>query len=551
MMFSPSHLQSVPDYCSANGSVEIGSLSISSPNESQFFGSSSGVFFVNTVLRAFAEVTPGTPSAETTTQVTGAKSPNAVPVESCIAEPSNDSDMRPAPTPVEQSYNFAIENPKTYGISENGLGRPPAPEVAQRLVMSYFEHWHPILPFLHGPTFLQEMEAFYASDAVNYQNDILPQARDHKTRAVTFQCILNIANMDMTENVSLVESTSALMSLLGQISMKHDVPSLQALLAAQLYLIASMSLQAASTVGGMLWRNIFHAGFHRCPVRYVQLSDHDCEIRKRILWSTYAMDRYLSQALGHPLGIQDPDIDVCVPGARELNRPVPKPINSRELQDSEKAMLLHLPEGHPGLNQQDSLNQRTTSQSEAISQSATSYSDTCQDQYRSLKTKQPRHSGEDVLAAYIGYSRITGHVLELFHKSIHNRSVNNDSILILTSEVHAWWNNLPQKLQDLPIDDKQEGSIYSFAPFFTVIYQQLILLINRPSLSLNPTRPAFKSSLQICIGASRSIISTLKIHYKNRPHHSAPGILSSTWMAGLVIAFACQLNAYPSQKGLV
>lgn len=30
----------------------------------------------------------------------------------------------------------------------------------------------------------------------------------------------------------------------------------------------------------------------------------------------------MSQALGLPLGIQDSDIDVCVPGTEELHRPV-------------------------------------------------------------------------------------------------------------------------------------------------------------------------------------------------------------------------------------
>lgn len=539
-----SHLAST----SAVRPVEIGSLSVSSPNESQFFGSSSGVFFVNTVFRAFADSTPGSPSLNTAAQDTVRGSPSEVPVESCIAEQSDDADTPVVPAVSEEAYDYSTGNVKTYGVS--GLGRPPSLEVARRLVMSYFELWHPVFPFLHGPTFLREVESFY-TNARNPPSRIRSQLRENTRRAVIFQCVFNIAAMDTLDNVSPIESASTLMSLIGELSIKHDTPSLQALLAAQLYFIASMSLQAASTVGGILWRNIFHAGFHRCPCRYAQLSHHDREIRKRIFWCTYATDRYLSQALGHPLGIQDQDIDVCVPGTRELHRPVPRMIVSRSGQNSEKEILLHLPDGHPDLAQ--SPDEEIVPQNEPVIQGAnpgirSGSSATQQGQYPPSK-EQPRHSGEDVLASYIGYSRITGQVLELFHKSIHKRSVDHSSILILSSEVHAWWNGLPQQLQDVSTDDSR--SAYNFGPFFTVIYQQLILLVSRPFLSLHPAKPAFRSNLQTCIGASRAIISTLKDHSRNRQCLSAPGILSSTWMAGLVIAFACQLNAYPSHKGFL
>ncbi|KFZ13904.1 hypothetical protein V502_06352 [Pseudogymnoascus sp. VKM F-4520 (FW-2644)] len=532
--------------------IEIGSLSTSSPNESRFFGSSSGVFFVNTVFRAFANSAPESPTRNDPapdTESTGQSS-----VNNCIAEQGEDVDTSLEAT--QSSDGSASVVTKSYGITERRLGQPPSPEMARQLIMSYFEIWHPIFPFLHGPTFLNEVELFYAKET-NLSSGTSSQIRENTRRAVLFQSIFNIAALDgpgiTLPPESHIQSATALVSFIGILSAKHDTPSLQALLAAQLYLISAMSLPAASTVGGVLLRNMFHAGFHRCPTRYVQLSQHDCDIRKRIFWCAYATDRYLSQALGHPLGIQDSDIDVCVPGTKELHTPVTRPAQSKDSKNRENEVLLHLPDGHPD-SEPKSLKINTRASNATIRHANTlDYRSNSVDappflDRPSPSTIPPPRGGQDVLASYVGYCRITGRAIELFHKSIHHRSVEDSKILTLTAEVHAWWNSLPQKLQDLPATNRSLPT-HSFAPVFTIIYQQLILLVNRPFLSLIPDTPQFRSSLQTCIGASRIIISTLKDAALRRQCLSAPGILSGTWMAGLVIAFSCELNMYPCSKG--
>ena len=99
---------------------------------------------------------------------------------------------------------------------------------------------------------------------------------------------------------------------------------------------------------------------------------------------------------------------------------------------------------------------------------------------------------------------------------------------------------------------EQRGHVgYRCGTFLTVIYQQLILIVNRPFLSLKPTTPEFQSGLQTCIGAGRSIISTLREQSSRRQCLAAPGMLSSIWMSGLVISFACELNIYPLTKAIL
>jgi hypothetical protein len=81
-----------------------------------------------------------------------------------------------------------------------------------------------------------------------------------------------------------------------------------------------------------------------------------------------------------------------------------------------------------------------------------------------------------------------------------------------------------------------------------MLYNYLILVINRPFLSLPPDRRQFQSSLQTAISASRNIIVGLKQHTNDCFLMAWPVTLSATWMAGLVIAFGSLLELYPVTK---
>jgi hypothetical protein len=167
-----------------------------------------------------------------------------------------------------------------------------------------------------------------------------------------------------------------------------------------------------------------------------------------------------------------------------------------------------------------------------------------------------QHQREMAFMSYVESGKLTGRALELFHKSILVRSVRRSSVLILVTDVHKWWNSLPPTLQGTPATTNsstsprsQDDEPFHFGPFFTVLYHHLILLINRPSLSLPPSTPEFNSGLQTCIGAARGILSALRAQIDAKQALFWPGFLSAAWMAGLVLAFACQLEQYVWSKG--
>ena len=60
----------------------------------------------------------------------------------------------------------------------------------------------------------------------------------------------------------------------------------------------------------------FEAGLHRCPDRFIRTFRlaEERELRKRIFYSLYSLERLLSAEFGIPLTMNDTDIDTCLPG---------------------------------------------------------------------------------------------------------------------------------------------------------------------------------------------------------------------------------------------
>ncbi|KAL4929439.1 uncharacterized protein BDV17DRAFT_281414 [Aspergillus undulatus] len=491
----------------------IGSLTAQSPQESQFVGSSSGVFFINTVRRAFGNSSSEFPQAE----------------ETLVGSEVTLYPTSAGQTPVSQwEYDSSIACV---------LGQAPPQHLARDLMMVYFKVWHPLFPFLHGPTFLHAMESLYLEQEQSQSDPQFQNTSRNKHNiswTTIFQCVFHLASLTSPDlqlppecRIQPPISTS-IQTLLSPLTARHDLLSLQALLASQLYLVATMSLRTASTVGGCMLRSMLHAGLHRCPFRYRELSasSQHRHLRKRIFWSAYALDRYLSQALGLPLGIQDSDVDVCPPGRPEVHKP-----------------LQHLP-----------IPEADTSQF-AIPQTEG-------------EAEQARK--ETPFASYVQSGKLTGEALELFHKSIYVRSISQTSVLLLTTSVHKWWNSLdlppsPPKPKPHPhhpptlarpsetqteIETEIETP-FNYTPFFTILYHHLLLLLHRPALSLPNTTPEFASALQSCISAARHILLALNAQRECRQALFWPGFLSAAWMAGLVLAFACQLGQYVLGKGVL
>lgn len=454
---------------------ETGSLTQPSPHESRFIGSSSGIYFINTVKQAF----------EQSGQEYGPRIPAA---EDTVGGEDDYTSTRNSPA-REQGLDVIFTSQGTIEVINNGdLGLFLSYEVAQSLAIEYFKTWHPLLPFLSGPEFLRELQAVYQDPRMTHGPGTVQLDRRQLCFMIILQCVLGVGASGSSITAHGPMPTRAdLLHLVSSLASKHDILTIQTVLAAQVYCVSTMALRTASSLGGLLSKMLYHAGLHRCPYRYPQLSNEDRELRKRVIWSSFALDRYICQALGIPVSLTEAEIDVCIPGRDELHGKVAS----------------------------------------------------------ASPRQSPNISREIVLSNFVDHGRLVGRALEIFHVSIHARSQDPRSVLFLRSDVDRWFNNLPEEPKLTADSSAAEQQIARFLPFFHVLYEQLVITTNRPSLSLPRNAPEFHHGLQITLRAAKKTI----IAMEKQANLFWPGYLAATWMSGLVISFACQIGLYTIGQG--
>ncbi|WQF78956.1 hypothetical protein CDEST_03970 [Colletotrichum destructivum] len=553
---------------------EIGSLRALANGESQFVGSSSGVYFINTVKRAFAtpdataaDANQHATAADANQHATGAEPSDDPSPEDCIVGGGEDADITaPGSRPEHEETTRTSAQSDDHVSSPfsstgrdfmDGMNNLPDYSVARELVLAYFRIWHPLVPFLQGPECLAELESLYRLNS---------HPGSHRSSSVsllvTFRCIFNIARLEKDGPVDMgstaIRSPSDLLPVLSVLALRCDTTSIQALLCAQVYFISTMSLRHASSVSGLISKSIFQSGMHRCPVRYEHLSPDERSMRKRIFWSFYVLDRFVSQSLGHPNGIQDSDIDVCPPGQRDLHEPVMKSGLSPGSADD---TTLHLPSNHPGRvatpsagkiqGRDPSTETETEPEQEDQEQdpggAAAAQTPAGDELRRSAAIVRHRRETQAVLENHVRHSKLVGRVLEVFHKSIHARHLDNQTVLFLKADVSAFGNDLTQ-----PRLGRVASDMASLTPDPTVFpfisYHYTVLLLNRPSLSLESGRAEFQEALQTCIAAAKVIIQTIRQYAEHGGPLFWPGYMSAVWMSGLVLALAARLKLYNKSK---
>jgi len=179
---------------------------------------------------------------------------------------------------------------------------------------SYFETWHPPFPFLHAPSILGLLEKV-ASHGLSHLSSI---------EAIIVRSVLSVSVADRRQlpafDAPLVPSTLIFNSIEEAVSclspillQPSTISSIQAAVSIQIFLLSMLRLNTASRFSGLIIQIAFHLGLHRCPTRYKQFSKSEADMRRRLFWSIYSLERFLAQSLGLPLSLKDDDIDVCHP----------------------------------------------------------------------------------------------------------------------------------------------------------------------------------------------------------------------------------------------
>jgi hypothetical protein len=259
-----------------------------------FVGSASGIFFIRSVY--------------------GAIRPSAVPT---VAETPG-SDI----VPGEDDHLLLVQPNSSERLWRDAeITSNEDPQIAfEDLVTfsgSYFANWHPFYPFLHAPTVLEYFDCyakidFPERDAAGDLEMVIVRSimsislADHRQSS-------GVGSMQYPSSIVFRSYGAAVDSLRAILSRPTTMLTLQAALSVQLFLVSMLRLNAASRLGGLIMRMAVQLGLHRCSARFPAFTSSESELRQRVFWSLYAIDRFICQSMGLPLGLHDDDIDVCFP----------------------------------------------------------------------------------------------------------------------------------------------------------------------------------------------------------------------------------------------
>jgi hypothetical protein len=394
---------------------------------------------------------------------------------------------------------------------------------------SYFEIWHPMFPFLHGPEVVDLLEqvANNGIDNISAQDSAIVRAIVSISLADSRQLSAASSNAPCPGPVpldlvfySLDHVASSLHFILGT---PASLKNMQAALCVELFLVSMLKFNMASRIGGVAVRMAYHLGLHRCPRRYQNFNTHEVSMRKRIWWSFYCLERLVCQALGLPLDVQDSDVDVCFSYAVEHHQP---PGSEDESYKDESSGMLP-----------------PASQSFHILVSHLRI-DWNPDHLR-LLTLLSRHA------------QIRGMILELRHKSLQVRQDTPDRSLHVQSILTRWTNDVHDALTGEHTDDEdqpgpmgpgqsaQDRTVTPNHPLLLVLQHESTIALNRPLLARTPRTAASQAALEACIGASRGILETVgKQQLSNTVKESSAALMAwplltwSVWMSCFILSYA-------------
>jgi hypothetical protein len=194
---------------------------------------------------------------------------------------------------------------------------------------AYFDYWHPSFPFLHAPAVLDHFREVAQTGAGTFNSS----ASTH-FQHIILRSVMSIAAMDrrqLAQNPRPLPSllvfqsfNDAINSIQPVLTEESSILSLQALVSVQLFLVSMHRYNAASRLQGIAVHLSFQLGLHKCPKRTASFPDKEAELRKRLFWSVFCIDRYICIRLGNPSLICADDVDVCYPQSERHVRTVEK-----------------------------------------------------------------------------------------------------------------------------------------------------------------------------------------------------------------------------------
>ncbi|KAI8311045.1 hypothetical protein K4K61_012848 [Colletotrichum sp. SAR11_59] len=395
---------------------------------------------------------------------------------------------------------------RPHELAPEGEGDDANPSFEQLVEWSksYFEAWHPTLPFLSAPDVLGLFEEVSANGIA---------ALGHLERSIV-KSILSISLADSRQRApfarpvpsSLVFRTVEEAMSASQFALYQpaSIQATQAALAIQLFLVSMLRLNSASRLGGLIVRMAFHLGLHRCPSRYPFFTKEEAHMRRRVFWCIYCNERFLCQALGLPLDIRDDDVDVCYPGEERHGTPL-------DGEDNRLQLLTYLVK-HARIR----------------------------GLILELRNKSI-HTRDDTAdrASYV-----------------------QAELAKWSNEIHDAVEDEPHPGEAADENTSQPPLSSSHRVFLLLLKYESMISLNRPMMTSDPSSPAYSAGLQNCIFAAKSIFIALKRyltqHKMSDDPRSAclsepmlqPSFTWAVWISAFILIYAAFERQLPLSSAL-
>jgi hypothetical protein len=255
-----------------NLSHQVGLVSLAAGIDPKYIGSSSGYFFTQ-MLRSTSTGHEGRLAGRT--------------VQSQDLRQRLERDVA-----VQAFKNIPIGLPATEGLTK-------------QLSEAYFDTIHLQYPFIHKPSHERLIHEIFETDT---QDEIA-------TFQVTMVLSISALILSRRSHVELPSAgwCAAAVNKFSSLHVENSLRGLQCLLLLMVYAMHSPSSHFnAWNVNYQCIAMVIDLGLQREPSRAASLSFFQKEMRTRVFWVVYSLDRKLSTMMGRPIGLRDEACDLRV-----------------------------------------------------------------------------------------------------------------------------------------------------------------------------------------------------------------------------------------------
>ncbi|GLB09453.1 hypothetical protein AtubIFM57258_005374 [Aspergillus tubingensis] len=183
----------------------------------------------------------------------------------------------------------------------------PSEAVGLRLLNAYFKDMHTRLPFLDRAELMQ----LHATVRKSPSEDASEAARFKlfMVYAIGAAILQMTETYDSTPPSAFVAMALQLDSVLGE---SQSYMNIEALMLLVLYHMRTSSATRVWYLIGLAMRICIDLGLHR-ESQYRKMRPYEGQMRRRLFWSVYLVERYVAWSLGRPFSVPEEDIDVHAP----------------------------------------------------------------------------------------------------------------------------------------------------------------------------------------------------------------------------------------------